>query len=68
MTSIRFFCTLLAIAIAFLATSSSAFAPTSQISRNAAACSTTPLMGVFDGEQERNALTRESEPEEFFAT
>merc|ERR1712232_794868 len=25
-------------------------------------------MGVFDGEQERKSLTRESEPDEFFAT
>ena len=32
-----------------------------------AAPTTTALNGLFD-EQERNALTRESEPEEFFAT
>jgi hypothetical protein len=68
MTSTRFLCTLLAVAIAFLATGSSAFAPTSQMSRTSAASSTTPLMGAFDGEQERKALTRESEPEEFFST
>ena len=68
MTSTRFLCALLAVAITFLATTSSAFAPTSQMSRTAAACSTTPLMAAFDGDQERKSLTRESEPEEFFST
>eukprot|EP00531_Pseudo-nitzschia_arenysensis_P003178 CAMPEP_0116149062 /NCGR_PEP_ID=MMETSP0329-20121206/18721_1 /TAXON_ID=697910 /ORGANISM="Pseudo-nitzschia arenysensis, Strain B593" /LENGTH=105 /DNA_ID=CAMNT_0003645299 /DNA_START=60 /DNA_END=377 /DNA_ORIENTATION=- len=68
MSSVRFFSTLLIVAIAFLASESSAFAPSSQISSTAYATSTTPLMGVFDGEQERQALTRESEPEEFFST
>ena len=68
MSSIRFFSALLVVAIAFLASGSSAFAPNSQISAKTFATSTTPLMGIFDGEQERQALTRESEPEEFFAT
>mmetsp|Transcript_3423 Transcript_3423/g.8141 ORF Transcript_3423/g.8141 Transcript_3423/m.8141 type:complete len:106 (-) Transcript_3423:274-591(-) len=68
MASVRFISTLLIVAIAFLASGSSAFAPSSQISSNACATSTTPLFGAFDGEQERTALTRDSEPEEFFAT
>jgi hypothetical protein len=68
MTSTRFFTTLLVVGIAFLASESSAFAPGSQISRNGIARRTTDLMGLLDGEQERQALTRESEPEEFFAT
>merc|ERR1719261_1876659 len=68
MKSTCFFCTLLVVAISCLAPWSSAFSPGSRISRNAIARSTAPLMGVFDGEQERKALTRESEPEEFFAT
>merc|ERR1712194_813757 len=59
---------LLVVAIAFLASGSSAFAPNSQMSSKVFATSTTPLMGVLDGDQERKALTRESEPEEFFAT
>lgn len=68
MTSVRFISTLLIVAIAFIASGSSAFAPSSQISSNACATSTTHLFAAFDGEQDRKALTRESEPEEFFAT
>lgn len=63
MASVRFILALLFTAIAFLASGSVAFAPASQISRQ-----TTHLNGLFDGEQERTALTRDSEPEEFFAT
>lgn len=68
MASVRFISALLIVAIAFLASGSSAFAPSSQISSKACASSTTPLFGIFDGEQERQALTRDSEPEDFFAT
>ena len=68
MTSTLFRNTLLVVTIAVLASRSLAFAPNSQISRNSVASSTTPLMGIFDGEQERKSLTRDSEPEEFFAT
>ena len=68
MTSTLFRNTLLVVTIAIMASRSLAFAPNSQISRNSVASSTTPLMGVFDGEQERKSLTRDSEPEEFFAT
>mmetsp|Transcript_24988 Transcript_24988/g.68925 ORF Transcript_24988/g.68925 Transcript_24988/m.68925 type:complete len:106 (+) Transcript_24988:310-627(+) len=68
MTSVRFASALLLSAIAFLASGSVAFAPVSQVSGKTVARSSTHLMGVFDGEQERKALTRDSEPEEFFAT
>ena len=68
MSSIRFVSALLLVAIAFLASGSSAFAPNSQVSAKTFATSTTPLMGLLDGEQERQALTRDSEPEEFFST
>eukprot|EP00532_Pseudo-nitzschia_australis_P007233 CAMPEP_0168168188 /NCGR_PEP_ID=MMETSP0139_2-20121125/2948_1 /TAXON_ID=44445 /ORGANISM="Pseudo-nitzschia australis, Strain 10249 10 AB" /LENGTH=105 /DNA_ID=CAMNT_0008085477 /DNA_START=130 /DNA_END=447 /DNA_ORIENTATION=- len=68
MTSIRFAFAVLFTAVAFLASGSLAFAPSSQMTSTTVARSSTHLMGVFDGEQERTALTRESEPEEFFAT
>ena len=68
MTSVRFICALIFTAIAFLASGSSAFAPVNQVSVSSITRSSTPLMGLLDGEQERTSLTRESEPEEFFAT
>jgi len=69
MKSIRSICVLLFTAIAFLASESVAFSSISHVSSHV-----TPrvrnqlLMGLLDGEPERKALTRESEPEEFFAT
>eukprot|EP00535_Pseudo-nitzschia_heimii_P001605 CAMPEP_0197187726 /NCGR_PEP_ID=MMETSP1423-20130617/16422_1 /TAXON_ID=476441 /ORGANISM="Pseudo-nitzschia heimii, Strain UNC1101" /LENGTH=105 /DNA_ID=CAMNT_0042639379 /DNA_START=84 /DNA_END=401 /DNA_ORIENTATION=+ len=68
MTSLRFVSTLLIVAISFLAFHSSAFVQHKHNVRVAAAQSKNTLMGLLDGEQERNGLTRDSEPEEFFAT
>ena len=68
MMSPRVFCSLLLIAVSFLVFDSSAFVPSNRSVREAAARSTTPLMGLLDGDQERKKLTRDSEPEEFFAT
>mmetsp|Transcript_511 Transcript_511/g.1106 ORF Transcript_511/g.1106 Transcript_511/m.1106 type:complete len:99 (+) Transcript_511:167-463(+) len=61
MVSVRFVCSLLLVAIA---SRSSAFTPSGQISRR----TSTSLNGLLDGQQERQALTRDSEPEEFFST
>merc|ERR1712238_301540 len=63
-----FFSSLFVIGICYLALDSSALSHRSYIARDAATRGATSLMGLLDGEQERNALTRESEPEEFFAT
>ncbi len=65
-------------AFLFVATSclvsTSAFAPKANVatafmkSGRAVSNSPTKVMAAFDGERERDALTRDSEPEEYFQT
>ncbi|CAB9500452.1 expressed unknown protein [Seminavis robusta] len=57
----------LLVCLAYLSTAS-AFAPKALVTPTATRTMTQVYMGVFDGEQERQQLTRDSEPEEFFQT
>ena len=57
----------LAFALGFAATAS-AFAPKPVVSPTFTKTKTEIHMAIFDGEKEREKLTRDSEPEEFFAT
>eukprot|EP00339_Tiarina_fusa_P030366 CAMPEP_0117014794 /NCGR_PEP_ID=MMETSP0472-20121206/11935_1 /TAXON_ID=693140 ORGANISM="Tiarina fusus, Strain LIS" /NCGR_SAMPLE_ID=MMETSP0472 /ASSEMBLY_ACC=CAM_ASM_000603 /LENGTH=102 /DNA_ID=CAMNT_0004718441 /DNA_START=89 /DNA_END=397 /DNA_ORIENTATION=- len=45
-----------------------AFAPKANVATTAKRGFVSTTLNIFDGEQERQALTRDSEPEDFFAT
>jgi hypothetical protein len=69
MTSKSFIATILAFfAVVLLATGTSAFAPKAAVAPAFTRTPTQVHMAIFDGEKERDALTRDTEPEEFFST
>ena len=67
MKSTLFLASAMVFSLAFL-TTTFGFAPKSVVSQTVTRAPTPIHMGVFDGEQERQALTRDSEPEEYFQT
>jgi hypothetical protein len=74
MISLHYLSALLILSVAFLASDSSAFAPVNLVSTSSFVGSwktnesmSSLKMGFFD-EKERNALTRDSEPQDYFQT
>jgi len=67
MKSISFTASLLILAIAFVA-SASAFVPKSAVSMPSTRMVVSELKMVVGGEKERESLTRDSEPEDYFKT
>lgn len=59
---------IIAVTILVCLCAASAFAPKAVVPTKATRTLPQIHMGVFDGEQERKQLTRESEPEEYFQT
>ena len=70
MTSLRFLVAAVLVSMALFVSNSAAFAPASQMTtniRSSAAVKRVSPLNIFD-EKERDALTRDSEPEEYFQT
>lgn len=57
----------LALIVVALCSSVSAFAPIGNVAKMTSVERVSPLMAIFE-ERERDALTRDSEPEEYFQT